>query len=129
MIGAVAVSTPPGMTSEAIDRNPDGACGREARSRRSGEADEKRAPENALARLLFHPANLNALQLRVWFMIFRAPNLSIGDLAAALGVHRDSVRRSVTALDELGLLTRGQQDRDPDSGTYDRYPSRAVPPK
>lgn len=81
----------------------------------------------ALHKLLFHPAGLSALDLRVWTILRAEPGLGVCAVSSRSGHHRKSVARAVNRLVDQGLardVSPTPDRRDPSTGQL--IPTRFV---
>jgi DNA-binding transcriptional ArsR family regulator len=62
-----------------------------------------RRQATTLEALLFHPARLGTLELRVWYLLACGAR-DAGSIADTLGVHRVSVSRALSRLADHGLV-------------------------
>jgi len=93
-----------------------------------GVAEGAQASDHArcMQSLLWHPANLNTRDIRVWDLIAHGVR-DVEIMAETLSVHRVSISRCITTLCEQGLMRRtAEQGRD--HGRYERFGYEALDP-
>lgn len=66
------------------------------------------ASQGPLEALVWHPAGLSNLQMRVWLLVASGVR-DVGVMAERTGAHRVSVSRALSSLCELGLLRRASE--------------------
>ena len=83
----------------------------------------------AAYRALWHDSKPCALDLKVWCLLAREPDLGVGRIAAMLEVDRRTIGRAVNRLVNAGLAQRVNQSQDPLTGNFEVVSHVALPPQ
>ena len=83
----------------------------------------------AAYRALWHDSKPCALDLRVWCLLAREPDLGVGRIAAMFEVDRRTIGRAINRLVDAGLAQREDQNQDPLTGNFGVVSHVALPPK
>ena len=74
--------------------------------------------------IVWHPAQLSNLQIRVWLLVASGVQ-DVGVMAERTGAHRVSVSRALTYLCEHGLLRR-TEEQGRSEGRYEGFSYEAL---
>lgn len=77
-----------------------------------------------LEAIVWHPARLSNLQMRVWLLVASGVQ-DVGVMAERSGAHRVSVSRALTSLCEHGLLRRAEE-QGRSEGRYEGFSYEAL---